>query len=75
MRQIVPACARQDDAPLPSLPGDRDQAPVLQRLTGGLVGAGLPYAVRAAGTHPLQHRMLPVVDLTFQRTTLDCVWR
>lgn len=69
--QVVPAGARQDDAPLPGFPGDLDQAPVLQRLAGGLVGAGLPYAGRAPGPHPLQHRKLTFVDLPLQWPAFD----
>src|SRR5690606_28369850 len=64
--QIVSACTRKGYAPLASLPGDRDQAPVLQCLTGGLVGAGLPDACRAPVFHPLQYRQLPFIDLPFQ---------
>lgn len=71
MRQVVPAGARQDDAPLPTLPGDQDQAPVLQCLTGGLVGAGLPNAGRTPVFHPLQHRELPLIDLPFQWPAFD----
>ncbi len=71
MRQIVLADACQGDTPLPALPGDRDQAPVLQCLASGLVGAGLPDAGRAPGSHPLQHRELPLIDLPFQWPAFD----
>ncbi|GGW51108.1 hypothetical protein GCM10010381_40520 [Streptomyces xantholiticus] len=70
MCQVVLAGARQDDAPLPAFPGDRDQAPVLQCLTGGLVGAGLPYVGRAPGYHPLQYRKLTFIDLPLQWSAL-----
>lgn len=71
MRQVVPAGACQGDVPLPTLPGDQDHAAVLQCLTGGLVGAGLPNAGRAPVFHPLQHRELPRIDLPFQWPAFD----
>lgn len=71
MRQVVPAGAFQGDVPLPALPGDQDQAAVLQCLTGGLVGAGLPNAGRAPVFHPFQHRELPLIDLPIQWPAFD----
>lgn len=71
MRQVVLASTRQGDAPLPGLPGNRGQAPVLQCLTGALVGAGLPNAGRAPVLHPLQHRELPLIDLPIQWSAFD----
>lgn len=71
VRQVILASGRQGDAPVAAFPRDRDQAPVLQCLARGLVGAGFPHAGRAPGAHPLQHRKLPLIDLPFQRAAFD----
>lgn len=71
MSQVVSADARQDDVPLPGPPGDLDQAPVLQCLAAGLVGAELPYARRAPRPHPLQYRKLTFIDLPLQWPAFD----